>query len=129
MQRIRTANNFCPIDTVPYTNSKPTWLRPELVAEVKFSGWTQDMIMRTPIFLRFRYDKQPTECLIEQVRQEIDNRDENDVVVDNVIRKSKEEENRRIQQPVSPTATAGAKFFKYQQNLLAEYRNAKKGTD
>ena len=91
MQRIRTANNFCPIDTVPYTNSKPTWLRPELVAEVKFSGWTQDMIMRTPIFLRFRYDKQPTECLIEQVRQEIDNRDENDVVVDNVIRKSKEE--------------------------------------
>ncbi|HEY6756753.1 MAG TPA: non-homologous end-joining DNA ligase, partial [Nitrososphaera sp.] len=92
MQRIRTANNFCPIDTVPYTNSKPTWLRPELVAEVKFSGWTQDMIMRTPIFLRFRYDKQPTECLIEQVRQEIDNRDENDVVVDDVIRKSKEEE-------------------------------------
>ena len=33
MQRIRTANNFCPIGTVPYTNSKPTWLRPELVAD------------------------------------------------------------------------------------------------
>ena len=25
-----------------------------------------------PIFLRFRYDKQPSECLIEQVLQEID---------------------------------------------------------
>ena len=72
MQRLRTDNNFCPVDFVPYTNSKPTWLRPELVAEVKFSGWTQDMIMRAPIFLRFRYDKQSTECLIEQVQQEMD---------------------------------------------------------
>jgi bifunctional non-homologous end joining protein LigD len=72
MQRLTTDNNFCPVDSVPYTNSKPTWLRPELVAEVKFSGWTQDLIMRAPIFLRFRYDKQPTECFIEQVQQEID---------------------------------------------------------
>jgi bifunctional non-homologous end joining protein LigD len=72
MQRLRTYNNFSPVDFVPYTNSKPTWLRPELVAEVKFSGWTQDMIMRAPIFLRFRYDKQSTECLIEQVQQEMD---------------------------------------------------------
>ena len=72
MQRLRTDNNFSPVDFVPYTNSKPTWLRPELVAEVKFSGWTQDMIMRAPIFLRFRYDKQSTECLIEQVQQEMD---------------------------------------------------------
>ena len=89
MQRIRTDNNFCPVDTVPYTNSKPTWLRPELVAEVKFSGWTQDMIMRAPIFLRFRYDKQPTECLIEQVPQEIDN---HDVAIVSGIRKNKPEE-------------------------------------
>jgi bifunctional non-homologous end joining protein LigD len=72
MQRLRTDNNFSPVDFVPYTNGKPTWLRPELVAEVKFSGWTQDMIMRAPIFLRFRYDKQSTECLIEQVQQEMD---------------------------------------------------------
>jgi bifunctional non-homologous end joining protein LigD len=89
MQRIRTDNNFCPVDTVPYTNSKPTWLRPELVAEVKFSGWTHDMIMRAPIFLRFRYDKQPTECLIEQVPQEIDN---HDVAIVSGIRKNKPEE-------------------------------------
>jgi bifunctional non-homologous end joining protein LigD len=72
MQRLRTDNNFCPVESVPYTNNKPTWLKPELVAEVKFSGWTQDLIMRAPIFLRFRYDKQPSECLIEQVQQEID---------------------------------------------------------
>jgi bifunctional non-homologous end joining protein LigD len=85
MQRLRTDNNFCPLDSVPYTNSKPTWLRPELVAEVKFSGWTQDFIMRAPIFLRFRYDKQPAECLIEQeVQQEIDHED---IIIGNGVRK------------------------------------------
>src|SRR5918994_402791 len=85
MQRLTTDINFCPVDSVPYTNSKPTWLRPELVAEVKFSGWTQDLIMRAPIFLRFRYDKQPTECLIEQVQQETDH----DIIFDGT-RKNKE---------------------------------------
>src|SRR4030095_14815069 len=36
-----------------------------LVAEIKFSGWTEEKIMRAPIFLRFREDKEPKECLIE----------------------------------------------------------------
>jgi bifunctional non-homologous end joining protein LigD len=108
MQRIRTENNFCPVDTVPYTNSKPTWLRPELVAEVKFSGWTQDMIMRAPIFLRFRYDKQPTECLIEQVRHKIDNQDAV-VVVANGMRNNKQEEEEYNSQP--PRPLPGRNFF------------------
>lgn len=99
MQRIRTDNNFCPVDTVPYTNSKPTWLRPELVAEVKFSGWTHDMIMRAPIFLRFRYDKEPTECLIEQVPQEIDIQD---VAIVNGIRRNKQEEEYNSLSPPQP---------------------------
>jgi bifunctional non-homologous end joining protein LigD len=28
----------CPIRYVPYTNRDPVWVRPELVAEVKFHG-------------------------------------------------------------------------------------------
>ncbi|MDQ3562565.1 MAG: non-homologous end-joining DNA ligase, partial [Thermoproteota archaeon] len=95
MQRLTTENNSCPVDSVPYTNSRPTWLRPELVAEVKFSGWTQDLIMRAPIFLRFRYDKQPTECHIEhqqeQVEQEID-QDNNNNIGNGVHRKKREVE-------------------------------------
>jgi bifunctional non-homologous end joining protein LigD len=87
MQRLITENNFCPLDSIPYTNSKPTWLRPELVAEVKFSGWTQDLIMRAPIFLRFRYDKRPTECLIEQLQQEIDH----DIIFGNKVLKKEGE--------------------------------------
>lgn len=55
----------CPIDYVPYTNRPPVWIRPELVAEVKFSDWTSEKIMRAPIFLRFREYKAPKECLIE----------------------------------------------------------------
>jgi bifunctional non-homologous end joining protein LigD len=99
MQRLRTDNNYCPIDSVPYTNSKPTWLRPELVAEVKFSGWTQDMIMRAPIFLRFRYDKLPTECLIEQVQQEI----EIDIIIANEVRNKDRGEKQREEQSMPPS--------------------------
>jgi ATP-dependent DNA ligase len=52
----------CPIRYVPYTNREPVWVRTELVAEVKFHGWTNDRIMRAPIFLRLREDKSPNEC-------------------------------------------------------------------
>ncbi|HXX97155.1 MAG TPA: DNA ligase D [Candidatus Bathyarchaeia archaeon] len=55
----------CPIRYVPYTNREPVWVRPELVVEVKFHGWTNDRIMRAPIFLRIREDKSPSECRIE----------------------------------------------------------------
>ncbi|HEY7572123.1 MAG TPA: non-homologous end-joining DNA ligase [Nitrososphaeraceae archaeon] len=55
----------CPIRYVPYTNRDPIWIRPELVAEIKYSNWTNDRIMRAPIFLRFREDKKPEECTIE----------------------------------------------------------------
>jgi bifunctional non-homologous end joining protein LigD len=57
-----------PIDYVPYTNRDPIWIRPELVAEIKFSSWTEEKIMRAPIFLRFREDKVPRDCLIEGER-------------------------------------------------------------
>jgi bifunctional non-homologous end joining protein LigD len=56
----------CPVDYIPYTNRAPVWIEPKLVAEVKFSDWTHEKIMRTPIFLRFREDKKPEECIIEE---------------------------------------------------------------
>jgi bifunctional non-homologous end joining protein LigD len=55
----------CPIRYVPYTNREPFWIKPELVAEVKFHGWTNERIMRAPIFLRLREGKSPNECRIE----------------------------------------------------------------
>jgi bifunctional non-homologous end joining protein LigD len=56
----------CPAKFIPYTNREPVWIKPELVVEVKFSGWTKEKIMRSPIFLRFREDKRPEECIMEK---------------------------------------------------------------
>jgi len=55
-----------PVTYVPYVNRDPVWVRPLLVVEVKFDGWTKDMIMRAPIFLRIRDDKKPQECTLEK---------------------------------------------------------------
>src|ERR1700680_4582060 len=49
------------------------WLKPELVAEIKFSEWTHEtadggMKLRAPVFLGLREDKDPKECTFaEQV--------------------------------------------------------------
>lgn len=40
----------------PKTNAKATWIKPELVAEIKFTEVTRDHIYRHPVFLRLRED-------------------------------------------------------------------------
>jgi bifunctional non-homologous end joining protein LigD len=45
------------------------WVKPELVAEIKFSEWTHEtaeggMKLRAPVFLRLREDKDPEECVL-----------------------------------------------------------------
>jgi bifunctional non-homologous end joining protein LigD len=40
----------------PKANEKPTWVKPMLVAEVKFAEWTKDGLMRQPVFLGMRDD-------------------------------------------------------------------------
>jgi bifunctional non-homologous end joining protein LigD len=47
----------CPFKVEPKTNTPATWLKPELVCEVALSGWTDEGIMRQPVFLRLREDK------------------------------------------------------------------------
>lgn len=63
LERLKTEK--CPISFVPYVNRDPVWVKPKEVAEVKFNGWTQDQIMRAPIFVRLREDKSPQECIVE----------------------------------------------------------------
>ena len=50
----------------PKTNMPVTWLKPRLVAEVKFSEWTSDGLMRQPVFLGLRGDKRAREVEREQ---------------------------------------------------------------
>jgi bifunctional non-homologous end joining protein LigD len=52
----------CPFGMVPETNEKPSWVSPELVARVKFSGWTDEGVLRHPVFLGLRGDKRPEDC-------------------------------------------------------------------
>lgn len=44
----------------PFAETPPvkpvTWVKPELVAEVKFADWTADGMLRAPVFLRLRDD-------------------------------------------------------------------------
>jgi len=40
----------------PHANEKPTWVKPVLLAEVKFAEWTRDGVMRQPVFLGLRDD-------------------------------------------------------------------------
>jgi bifunctional non-homologous end joining protein LigD len=47
------------------------WVKPELVAEVKFSEWTHEtpeggQKLRAPVFLGLREDKNPKECTFQQ---------------------------------------------------------------
>jgi bifunctional non-homologous end joining protein LigD len=55
----------CPFDPRPVTNERPHWVRPELVAEVKYTEWTDDGLLRHPIYLGLRDDIAPA-----QVRRE-----------------------------------------------------------
>jgi bifunctional non-homologous end joining protein LigD len=43
------------------------WVKPELVAEVRYKEVTDDGLLRQPVFLRFRDDKKSEECILESV--------------------------------------------------------------
>ncbi|MEE9208116.1 MAG: DNA ligase D [Gemmatimonadota bacterium] len=45
-------------------SERHTWVRPELVAEVRYLEWTDDHLLRHPTFVRLRDDKLPGECVM-----------------------------------------------------------------
>jgi bifunctional non-homologous end joining protein LigD len=47
----------CPFKTIPPSNTPVTWVKPQLVCEVTFAGWTEEGLMRQPVFSRLREDK------------------------------------------------------------------------
>jgi bifunctional non-homologous end joining protein LigD len=52
---------------IPSMKSKNIhWLKPRLVAEIKFMKLTNDNIMRIPAFLRIRTDRTPKSCTLKQ---------------------------------------------------------------
>ena len=67
MQPIKT--NVCPFVDKPKTNEPVQWVKPKLVAQVKFYEWTADGRLRQPIFLGLREDKKPEQCTFEIKRK------------------------------------------------------------
>ena len=54
-----------PFTTIPKTNERAHWTAPKYVAQIKFNEWTSAGILRQPIFLGFREDKDPHEVVRE----------------------------------------------------------------
>jgi bifunctional non-homologous end joining protein LigD len=50
----------------PPGGSQVHWVRPQLVAEIAFSEWTQNGLLRQPRFEGLRMDKKPRECRRER---------------------------------------------------------------
>ena len=55
-----------PLDRRIKDEAVTTWVRPRLVAEVRFTEWTSAGEMRHPAFLGLRADKQPEEVVMER---------------------------------------------------------------
>ncbi|MDO8689210.1 MAG: non-homologous end-joining DNA ligase [Dehalococcoidia bacterium] len=57
----------CPFSEAPPLKGAAHWVRPVLVAEVKFSSWTGEGSLRAPVFVRLREDKPPAEVVRSEV--------------------------------------------------------------
>lgn len=52
-----------PFSEIPKTKAK--WIEPKLVCEVKFAEWTKGGVMRQPVFMGLREDKDPKSVKLE----------------------------------------------------------------
>jgi bifunctional non-homologous end joining protein LigD len=55
-----------PFAARPKTNTKAHWVKPSLVAEVEFAEWTRDAILRQPVFVGLRTDKDAADVVRER---------------------------------------------------------------
>ena len=64
LKRRLTAQDVAPVDGVPapVRQRRLTWVRPEVVADVVFTGWTGDRVLRQPVFKGIRTDKRVEEA-------------------------------------------------------------------
>jgi len=62
------AAKTCPFDEPPPPPIARTshWVKPKLIAEVKFSEWTDEGLLRQPVFLGLREDKDPKDVVHER---------------------------------------------------------------
>jgi bifunctional non-homologous end joining protein LigD len=60
----------CPFAERPRPDRGMTWVRPELVCQVKYQNWTEDQRLRAPVFLGLRDDLNPRQVQRESAEPE-----------------------------------------------------------
>jgi bifunctional non-homologous end joining protein LigD len=73
LKRLETETNpfFGPVDA----GRRAHWVKPEMVAEIKFTEWTHEtdeggLKLRAPVFMGLRSDKAPEDCRLDQALAE-----------------------------------------------------------
>ena len=61
----RLTASASPFDTTPRLREIAHWVKPELVARVKYGQWTKDKKLRQPVFLGFQEDRNASDCRVE----------------------------------------------------------------
>jgi bifunctional non-homologous end joining protein LigD len=69
LQQRRTAKS--PFATAPDTREESHWVKPELVARIKFGGWTDGRHLRQPTFLGLQEDREAKDCTFEGQTQPV----------------------------------------------------------
>jgi bifunctional non-homologous end joining protein LigD len=64
LQNLR--ESACPFATEPSTREESYWVKPELVARVRFTDWTDGRHLRAPRFLGLQEDRDAKECTFEE---------------------------------------------------------------
>ncbi|HWF39649.1 MAG TPA: DNA ligase D [Candidatus Acidoferrales bacterium] len=64
VQKLKTQK--CPFAEPPSTREERFWIKPELVARVKFSSWTQDRHLRAPRYEGLQDDRPGRDCTFEK---------------------------------------------------------------
>jgi len=67
LEKIKSDN--CPFEMKPEldlpSDRKPVWVKQKYVCEAKFMNLSKDLVMRAPVFMRLRDDKEPKDCNLE----------------------------------------------------------------
>ena len=102
LREIRTTleplvQSACPFKTKPPSNAPVHWVKPERVCEVSFREWTKDGVMRHPVFLGMRDDRDAS-----SVQMEVAEAPPNEAVADESTQlPSKSEQSQENAQPNS----------------------------
>lgn len=78
-------------EEIPKTNGQPTWIKPELIAEIKFTELTQDQIFRHPVYLRLRDDLNP-----KDLKFSMKSADEDEISLKKIKREREDEKIEKI---------------------------------